>query len=155
MGLDFDMDSIGNRWFFRGRRATFLHWLLSVLGLIIIVLPVMIILHVVGTPIYMYSIIQNTFHIDTRKTKTPVLVLTYVFTFFLLYVFVPYIIMAVVVPLIVIFTAKKISELIQLCKNKCKYYHKLDPSSIITRHMRRINFKKARRPERLREEVDF
>lgn len=71
----------------------------------------MVILNVFGTPVYMFAIFENTCNINTRRIKTVFLVLIYIFGFPWLYIFLPYIIAVVIIPYIIIFTAKKGAEL--------------------------------------------
>lgn len=124
-------------WFFQRRQENACHWFCTLL-LVILFLPLIIIANVLITPYYMTCIIENTclrFWNRQKKCLKCILVCTF---FFVLYIFVPYTFLVITVPQIVVIITKKVRELFNLCKNKCRKYNRLDPKPVLLRHYIRI-----------------
>ena len=114
LGVDFNNGedfSNTKKWFLRGRRASCLHWFLTVLALIIVVLPLMLVITIIATPILMFTIIGNCCKCNSKKIKLPLLIMIYIATFGIMYAFIPFVLLAIVIPFIIIYVAKKGSEL--------------------------------------------
>ena len=137
--IDFDRMDI-NMWFIRSTRSGFFYWLGSVLFLLIIVMPLIILLNVLLTPLYVYFIAVNTFSINRRALRVWYKVIALIFLFLLAYIFVPVIFFVLTLPQIFIFMVKKGKELKELCKNRMRFYHKLNPTPIMRRFLRKIRF---------------
>lgn len=122
-------------WFLYGRRRGPCFWIFSTLLLLILGLPVIIIVNVLLSPCYALFMIFKCCKIRRRSAKR---VLIGVFFGLLLYITAPIIFFIVTIPQVAIFAYKKILELKDLCKNRCRQYRHLRVSPIMNSYFSKL-----------------
>ncbi|CDW75180.1 ibr domain containing protein [Stylonychia lemnae] len=131
-----DTDTWG--WYNLGTRHGFTFWLCQLLLLLILGLPLLLLVNVALTPVYLLIMIQTCCSINKQKFKTWWGVIITIFAFLLLYVGIPVIFFILTMPQIVIFTCKIFKELGMLMKNRCRYYRGHSVSPIMNKYFLRI-----------------
>jgi hypothetical protein len=128
-------------WYNYGRRGSVIYWIFSMLFLLILALPTVIIINSLLSPCYSLMMIVSCCHINRTKFRTWWGIILTLFVLILLYCSVPVVLVMVTIPQIVIFAYKKVLELKELCKNKCRYYRKLGVTPIMNKYFDKIGLR--------------
>ena len=128
-------------WFNSGRRASALYWICSFFFLLIIALPLVVLINCLLSPCYTLVMLVSCLRIDRSRFRKCYCIFIVTFLALLLYVSIPVIFCLVTLPQIFIFAVKKILELKQLCKNKCRFYRRLGITPIMNKYFDKIGLR--------------
>lgn len=129
-----------NGWFmYSGGSGSLCFWLSSMLFLLLVGTPCIVIFNVFVTPVYMLSLIFKCLGLDHHALKGRVWLVSFlVLAFIVLYVTVPIVLFLVTLPQLSFHFAKKMMEIKDLCKHRCRRYRKLSVIPINNRLLRFI-----------------
>jgi hypothetical protein len=138
-GLSEEMHPSG--WYSIEGRGGAAFWIFSTLFLLIIALPLVIVVNVLLSPCYSLLILANCCGLDKSKYKRWWGIILIIFLVIMLYVSVPVVFFMITIPQVVIFAGKKIFELKDLLKHKCRFYSKLGVSPVMNRYFDKIGLR--------------
>jgi hypothetical protein len=138
-GNEIEIAMNSNMWYFKSlERRSPLRFILLFFFLLLICLPLIIILNMFGTPCYVLTMYRNwrrsRSHNRVNCCEMAVIIILFVF----LYAFIPVVLIGITIPQIVFFTVKVCVEFGDLCKNRLRYYRKVNIQPVMLRYMRYI-----------------
>lgn len=129
-----------NGWFmYSGGFGSIWFWFTSFIFLLLVGMPCIVVFNVFVTPVYMLSLMFKCLGLDSSAFKARFWLVSFlVIAFILLYSTVPIVFFIVTMPQLIFHLAKKVMEMKDLCKNRCRRYRKLSVVPINKRLMRSI-----------------
>jgi hypothetical protein len=112
---------------------------MSGLFLLLVGLPCIATFNVLVTPVYMLALIFKCFNLNHNAFKGRFWLVSFlVLVFIMLYSAVPLVFFLVTLPQVTFHIAKKVMEMKELCRNRCRRYQKLSVMPVNNRLLRFI-----------------
>ena len=119
-----------------GETGNIFFYLLTVLFYFLVVIPCITVFNIFITPVYTLSLIFKCLHVRLHRLNRRFFLISLLVLFFIvLYVTIPFIFIIVTLPQLFFHFIKKIVELKDLCKKRCRRYNRLAISPINNRLM--------------------
>ena len=127
MSFDGDQSIHPNGWFmYTGATGSLCFWFVSVLFLFLVCIPCIVVFNILVTPVYMLALIFSIAGLSRSSLNgREWFIFLVVISFILLYSTIPIVFLMVTIPQLTFHLAKKLFEVRDLCKYRCRKYRKL------------------------------